>query len=210
MNILLLSCSIQPKNLKFEDCISTQEITNDFASSIMNSALDLLFQIINLWQDFPSISEAISKLKYELMPKLDSESWHPMLIQKKDKLNDLISTIKANPTRKHIVPKRKKEIKILRLYDPELDENFDPSVKKRHEASKEKQEMAKLNHKLKREKKAAKKDLRADAAFLAKQKAKERREKDSERMRKTKAILGGLGGQEGEYRQLQRQKKKRK
>lgn len=67
-----------------------------------------------------------------------------------------------------------------------------------------------MNHKLKREKKGAKKDLRADAAFLARQKAKERREKDSDRMQKTKAILGGLGGQEGEYRQFQRQKKKNK
>lgn len=89
--------------------------------------------------------------------------------------------------------------------------SFDPLVKKRNnDVSREKQEMAKLNHKLKREKKAAKKDLRADAAFLAKQKAKEKREKDDERTRKTKAILGGLGGQEGEYRQMQRQKKKKK
>ena len=89
--------------------------------------------------------------------------------------------------------------------------SFDPLVKKRNnDVSREKQEMAKLNHKLKREKKAAKKDLRADAAFLAKQKAKEKRLKDEERTRKTKAILGGLGGQEGEYRQMQRQKKKKK
>ena len=81
---------------------------------------------------------------------------------------------------------------------------------KKRNLSKEKQEMAKLNHKLKREKKGAKKDLRADAAFLAKQKAKERREKDADRMKKTKAILAGLGGQEGEYRQMQRQKSKKK
>ena len=105
---------------------------------------------------------------------------------------------------------------ILLVYVPTyvyhfLSCSFDPLVKKRNnDVSREKQEMAKLNHKLKREKKAAKKDLRADAAFLAKQKAKEKRLKDEERTRKTKAILGGLGGQEGEYRQMQRQKKKKK
>ena len=60
------------------------------------------------------------------------------------------------------------------------------------------------------EKKGAKKDLRADAAFLARLKAKEKRDKDADRMSKTKAILGGLGGQEGEFRQIQRQKKKKK
>ena len=105
---------------------------------------------------------------------------------------------------------------ILLVYVPAyvyhfLSCSFDPLVKKRNnDVSRGKQEMAKLNHKLKREKKAAKKDLRADAAFLAKQKAKEKRLKDEERTRKTKAILGGLGGQEGEYRQMQRQKKKKK
>ena len=69
--------------------------------------------------------------------------------------------------------------------------------------------MAKLNHKLKRERKGAKKDLRADTAFLAKQKAKEKRERDADRMQRTKAIMSGLGSQEGEFRQFQRQKKKK-
>ena len=70
--------------------------------------------------------------------------------------------------------------------------------------------MAKLNHKLKREKKGAKKDLRADSAFLAKLKYKEKRDKDQDRLFKTKAILGGLGSQEGEYRTFLREKQKKK
>jgi uncharacterized protein (DUF2225 family) len=63
---------------------------------------------------------------------------------------------------------------------------------------------------MKREKKSAKKDLRADTAFLAKQKSKELREKDADRMQRTKSILSGLGGQEGEYRANQREKTKGK
>ena len=85
--------------------------------------------------------------------------------------------------------------------------SFDPTQKKRSGGAKN--EMAKLNHKLKRERKGAKKDLRADTAFLAKQKAKEKREKDADRMQRTKAIMSGLGSQEGEFRQFQRQKKKK-
>ena len=81
--------------------------------------------------------------------------------------------------------------------------SFDPFQKKRGGP---KSEESKLKHKIKREQKGAKKDLRADTAFLAKQKAKERRDKDSERMQKTKAIMSGLGSQEGEFRQFQRQK----
>merc|ERR550532_108245 len=178
----------------------------------MNIALDLLIFVVKLWKDLPSMSEILCKLKEQLVPQImPADSWHPDLASKLQNLTELMSSIETEVVRSHTVPQRKKEIKILRLYDPDLDENFDPLVKKRNnDVSREKQEMAKLNHKLKREKKAAKKDLRADAAFLAKQKAKEKREKDDERTRKTKAILGGLGGQEGEYRQMQRQKKKKK
>jgi len=41
----------------------------------------------------------------------------------------------------------------------------------------EKSEMNKMLHKLKRERKGAKKDIRADNAFIAKQRAKEQRER---------------------------------
>lgn len=54
--------------------------------------------------------------------------------------------------------------------------SFDPFQKKRV-GSREKLEMGKLMHKMKRERKGAKKDIRADAAFIANQKAKERKEK---------------------------------
>lgn len=53
--------------------------------------------------------------------------------------------------------------------------SFDPFARKRETGSKEKQEMSKLLYKMKREKKGAKKDIRADMAFLATQKAKEAR-----------------------------------
>lgn len=57
-----------------------------------------------------------------------------------------------------------------------LFSSFDPFVKKRT-GPKDKQEMSKLLHKMKREKKGAKKDIRADAAFIANQRAKEARER---------------------------------
>jgi hypothetical protein len=57
--------------------------------------------------------------------------------------------------------------------------SFDPFVKKRssEDAPRDKQEVSKLLHKMKREKKGAKKAIRADAAFLATQKAKDARER---------------------------------
>merc|ERR1719219_1839993 len=100
-----------------------------------------------------------------------------------------------------------KPVTMLKLYEPELEDNFDPFQKK-HFGSREKLEMDKLQHKVKREKKSAKKDIRKDTAFLAKQKAKEAREKDRERIQKTRRIMSGLGSQEGEYKKFLASKKK--
>jgi len=45
---------------------------------------------------------------------------------------------------------------------------------------------------------------------LAQQKAREAREKDQDRMKKTRSIMSGLGSQEGEYRKFLASKKKKK
>merc|ERR1719510_631340 len=108
-----------------------------------------------------------------------------------------------------LAKQREKPVTMLKLYEPELEDNFDPFQKKRV-GSKEKLEMDKLQHKVKREKKSAKKDLRKDSAFLAKHKAKEAREKDRERIQKTRNIMSGLGSQEGEYRKFLNSNKKKK
>ena len=55
--------------------------------------------------------------------------------------------------------------------------SFDPLVKKRSTAKGGKDEVAKLLHKMKREKKGAKKEIRQDAAFIAKRKAEVDRER---------------------------------
>ena len=57
-----------------------------------------------------------------------------------------------------------------------LFSSFDPFVKKR-EGPRERRDHEKLLHKMSREKKSAKKELRKDSTFLAKQKAKEIRER---------------------------------
>ncbi|QQP41579.1 Uncharacterized protein FKW44_015998, partial [Caligus rogercresseyi] len=67
-----------------------------------------------------------------------------------------------------------KKVEMLKLLEPNVVEDYDPFQKKRV-GSKEKLESDKFLHKIKREMKGAKKDIRADSAFLAKQKAKEAR-----------------------------------
>ena len=128
----------------------------------------------------------------------------------KTNLEKLEKSISENLTlKKKPLTGEKKKPKVLKLYEPEIEDNFDPTSKKRV-GNKEKLEFDKLMHKMKREKKAAKKDIRADNAFLASLKAKELRQKDQDRIRKTRDILSGLGQQEGEFRLMQRKAGKKK
>jgi len=65
-----------------------------------------------------------------------------------------------------------------------------------------------MSHKLKQEKKGARKEIRQDTAFLANQKMKEQKLKDADRQAKTKALFGSLASQEGDYKKLLKKKKK--
>merc|ERR1712020_637424 len=93
---------------------------------------------------------------------------HSDIKSKIDTLSSKLESIMADKevTRKlSIAKQREKPVTMLKLYEPELEDNFDPFQKK-HYGSREKLELDKLQHKVKREKKSAKKDLRKDAALI--------------------------------------------
>ena len=89
----------------------------------------------------------ICRLNNEFLPKLleTKKCLHQDIVHKINRLSDELAKVSGTTitNRSHTEPKRKKEIKILRLYDPELEKIFDPFVKKRN-LSKDKQELAKL------------------------------------------------------------------
>ena len=174
------------------------EIDDQFKVNTLSKAADLMTNLLQIWKDLPSIKEIFAPaIKF-----LNEEEFPPIL---RPKIEKLVTEIKAISSKKKPLTGEKKKPKVLKLYEPEIEDHFDPDVKKRP-----KNEKAKLEHKMKREFKAAKKDIRADNAFLAAQRAKEIRFKDMERVRKTKEIMSGLGVQEGEFRLMQKKGQKRK
>ena len=209
------SDKVQPKQLKLSDTVAgscSKPITNAFSVTCLNVALKMLIELADIWKGLPSSKHIFADIKHEIIPKLPVDKLHSDIRSKIDTLSSKLESIMTDTevTRKlSIAKQREKPITMLKLYEPELEDNFDPFQKK-HYGSREKLEMDKLEHKVKREKKSAKKDLRKDTAFLAKQKAKEAREKDQERIRKTRNIMSGLGSQEGEYRKFLASKKKKK
>ena len=189
-----------------------KEITESFSASCLNSALRMLIKLADIWKELPSAKLIFADLKNQLLTKLATEKLHPTINRNIDILSSKLEIIMSETEvakKLSLSKQREKPVTMLKLYEPEIEDNFDPFQKK-HYGSREKLEMDKLQHKVKRERKSAKKDLRKDTAFLAKQKAKEASDKDRERMQKTRSIMSGLGSQEGEYRRFLASKRKKK
>ncbi|TRY77198.1 hypothetical protein TCAL_00081 [Tigriopus californicus] len=201
-----LNAKCAPGPLSMKDTKTSDDMDETFVSSTLSAALRLIGDLIDLWWDLPSAHE-VFRFVPNFLSKLCPSRLHETIGNQRDEILQKLERL-AQKRRKVIQPERKRP-QVLRQLEPEIDDNFDPFVKKRV-GSREKLELSKLLHKTKREKKGAKKEIRADAAFIASQKAKDRRELDLERTKKTKAILSSLGNQEGDVRKLQRKKSRMK
>jgi len=99
--------------------------------------------------------------------------------------------------------KENKNIKILKMLEPEFEEDFDPErprLRKDPSRKGPKSEERKLTRILKREKRGAMKELRLDAKYLAGVQSEEQKRISRQRKEKTNKILHSLQTQEYEYK----------
>jgi nucleolar protein 14 len=92
---------------------------------------------------------------------------------------------------------------------PKFEESFDPT--KHYDADRERSDAAKLQKEYKRERKGAMRELRKDANFVAREKLREKKEKDAAYEAKYKKLVAEIQGEEGyEKNVYEREKRKRK
>jgi len=204
--LLLLSTpatSCAPSNLRLTETVSVKDIDDTFKVEAMEASLKLLQKVIGLTSDLASSKEIFQPFE----PVLDAidRSKYPVHIVKA--METVASAIGDMGEKQGRVVRPAKQVPMLRMMEPELEEDFKPGQKKR-QGSREMLEEQKMRHKLKQERKGARKEIRADNAFLATQRAKLSRAKDADRQEKTKAIFSGLASQEGDYKKLLKTKKK--
>ncbi|EKG22003.1 Nop14-like protein [Macrophomina phaseolina MS6] len=92
---------------------------------------------------------------------------------------------------------------------PKFEEGFNPD--KHYDPDQERREAAKLKAEYRREKKGAMRELRKDASFVAREKLREKKEKDAAYEAKYKRLVAEIQGEEGaEKNAYEREKKARK
>ncbi|KAB2577806.1 rRNA maturation protein [Lasiodiplodia theobromae] len=92
---------------------------------------------------------------------------------------------------------------------PKFEEGFNPD--KHYDPDQERREAAKLKAEYRREKKGAMRELRKDASFIAREKLREKKERDAAYEAKYKRLVAEIQGEEGrEKNAYEREKKARK
>lgn len=97
----------------------------------------------------------------------------------------------------------------IKSFIPKFEENYHPD--RHYDPDRERAENSKLKAEHKRERKGALRELRKDANFMARERLKEKKERDSEYEKKYKRLVAEIQGEEGrEAKSYEREKRMRK
>uniref|UniRef100_A0A3B5KYW4 NOP14 nucleolar protein homolog (yeast) n=1 Tax=Xiphophorus couchianus TaxID=32473 RepID=A0A3B5KYW4_9TELE len=165
----------------------------------LSTCLDLVKRCCLLYKDLTSFTHIFQPIRTLLSKHL---LFVVLLQELHSEILDAISSASVTHTR--LVFEKKKPIP-LKLFTPKIVEVLDYG--KKRGSTREEREKERLKHKYKKEFKGALREIRKDSRFLAREKLNEVMNRDAERKRKVKELLGSLATQEGEWKALKRKKR---
>ncbi|XP_053407134.1 nucleolar protein 14-like [Mercenaria mercenaria] len=209
-SISLLHISNEVKSIKHEKWSLSEMLapvveenlygTDQFRITSICRCFRLLSEYRKLYCDLSSFKEIFTPVLYmcHKLPK------HKYPTELQNMINDFTASCEEPCNRKKApLVMQKKKPKPLKMFEPKVEEKFD-GRKKGRRGTRDFNEKQKMIHKYKKEMKGAVRELKKDTRFLARQKLHETMEKDFERKRKVKEIMGGLAHQEGDYKKMKR------
>lgn len=191
------------------DDLLEDELDDDFRARALNVNCQLIRDFMKLYEDHVGV---IYLIDFQLM-HLKS------LVKQKNLPSNLKVLIKSiikdfnemKSNKKFVYPQPdKKPTPILRLLEPLFETVLSDRRSMYAEARGGKIEEKKLQHMVKREFKAAKRELRRDNEFISKIRFKRSQEQDRERQAKVKRIFNDASIQQSEYKKMSNKKKNSK
>ncbi|KAK8391518.1 hypothetical protein O3P69_017225 [Scylla paramamosain] len=187
--------------LIFEDLNNKEkQIDDDFKINVFCKAVKLLKLLSNCWIELPSIRAIMTPTK-TLLQAMTLENYTDNV---KKLVEEFLSVFESLPSEGNALVREERKPTAIQMFEPAIEKIID-GVKKRH-GTKEYLEKQKLIHKLKREKKGARREVQRDTAFLARQQLQETLRSDADRKRKVGQIMSGLQMQEGEFKKMKKKK----
>ncbi|GFS26798.1 nucleolar protein 14 [Elysia marginata] len=176
--------------------------TDSFRCAAIAKCVDLLQASLNLWEDLPDLAAVMNPIK-EPLSILPVQNYPDSLKTAIHKLKTKMREAEANKLHVMQLPTKKPEP--LKLFEPKIEE-FWSGKKKKGGPNREVNERQRLSHKIKREMKAAVREIKRDNEVLATHQLEVITKKDAERKRKTKELMNSLANQEGDYKAIKRAK----
>ncbi|KAI7887814.1 nucleolar protein 14 [Mucor mucedo] len=196
--------------LKFEQVnVETEEGNDGLRLSLVQGTLRMFERYLKLYASTPAFLEVFED-SLKIVSKLSTLSWH-------QELETLISTVQGRLERQIKFCKEKRSKTPLRMQThrpipiaqhlPKFEKAY--SMDRHYDPDHERAQSHKLESQLKKEKKGALRELRKDNQFIAREKAKERKQKDEEYNKMVKGVMTILEGEQSEMKRLEREKDKK-
>ncbi|KNC95834.1 uncharacterized protein SPPG_08777 [Spizellomyces punctatus DAOM BR117] len=173
--------------------------------SLLNTSLHLLTRFAKLYTDTSTFSTIFSPF----LPLLNRIPPSPLSTPAEKAINTIITISKTAPLKRRPLLLQKHKPIPIQTYVPKFDTHYSIDRKKR-DPNRERAEKAKLKNEYKKEYKGAVRELRKDAAFVARKRLVETKQRDVEYKKKMDKIMGQLASQEGAMRGYEREMKKAK
>lgn len=196
------SSGANPQALKMDEMATEHDFTDEFRMNAVWVCCELLKEFATIYQSVPSFLEIFKPIQVWL-GKMELTHYPPVVKETVDALNALLTA--PHPLQSLVRERRKPQS--VRFYEPKFEETF---TGQKHGRGKQVGEKQRLLHKYKQEMKGAMREIRKDNQFLARQQLDDTIERDNERKRKVKELYQSLSVQEGDYKKLVKEKKKRK
>ncbi|KAE8390694.1 nucleolar protein 14 [Aspergillus alliaceus] len=198
---LKTSKSVKSRKLQFWDVTcpeSSPKAQEELKLSLINTFASLLNTVSDMWSDKPAFREIFEQARSVLRfvsrsckDKIPS-SVQDTLQSTLDKIDDHIS--KSRLTRRPLLLHDHRPLAIKTAI-PKFEETFNPD--KHYDPNRERAEANRLKAEYKRERKGAMRELRKDANFVAREKLREKKERDAEYERKYRRLVAEVQNEEG-------------
>ncbi|KAF2730168.1 Nop14-like protein [Polyplosphaeria fusca] len=166
--------------------------------ALLKSHSKNILSALDLWSHTPALIEIFTPLLTPLKAQSQTATHHRLTIA--------LSNAKLHRRPQLLHNHRPLPIKTQM---PKFEESFDPT--KHYDPDRERADAAKLRKEYKRERKGALRELRKDANFIAREKLRDKKEKDRAYEDKYRRIVAEIQGEEGRERnEYERERRRRK
>lgn len=169
-------------------------------SGLLQTHVGNIVTLADLWRDQPAFTEIFTPVLRRLQsaPETDQKALQRLAV--------FISL--ARFRRRPLLLHNHRPLPIKSSI-PKFEENFNPD--RHYDPDKDRSEAAKLRKEYKREKKGAMRELRKDASFVARERLREKKEKDRAYEEKYRKLVASVQAEEGrEANEYEREKRRRK